>query len=70
MNITKIMLFVFLIIFIFFTHNLSIFAATYYVDGSRVNDLGDGTSWSTAKKYIKSGIALMRGGDTLIIRDG
>ena len=45
-------------------------ATTYYVDGSITNDDGDGLSWSTAKKYIQSGIALMNGGDTLIIKDG
>ncbi|MFA5975545.1 MAG: T9SS type A sorting domain-containing protein [Elusimicrobiota bacterium] len=44
-------------------------AATYYVDGSGPNDSGNG-SQSNPKKYIKSGIALMSGGDTLIIKDG
>jgi PKD repeat protein len=45
------------------------FAATYYVDGGTATDGGTGTS-ASPKKYIKSGIALMAGGDTLIIRDG
>ncbi|MBN1898284.1 MAG: hypothetical protein JW827_05875 [Spirochaetes bacterium] len=44
--------------------------ATFYVDGSRPDDTGDGTSWAMAKRYIQSGVALLSGGDTLIIRDG
>lgn len=31
-------------------------AATYYVNGARPNDLGDGTSWATAKKYVQSAL--------------
>ena len=42
----------------------------YFVDGSMPDDTGDGTSWETAKKYLQSGLALMKGGDVLIIRDG
>jgi len=49
--------------------NLSGYAATYYVDGSVADDSGSGTA-ANPKKYIKSGIALMSGGDTLIIKDG
>ncbi|MFH0907490.1 MAG: choice-of-anchor Q domain-containing protein [bacterium] len=45
-------------------------SATYYVDGSRPDDSGDGTTRSTARKYIRSGIGLMAGGDTLLIADG
>lgn len=45
-------------------------AATYYVDASRSNDSGSGTAWETAKKTISAGIALMAGGDTLVIRSG
>ncbi len=48
----------------------SIFAATYYVDASRPDDSGNGTSWATAKKHIYPGIKLMQGGDTLIIKSG
>lgn len=48
---------------------LSAKAATYYVDGSATNDSGTGSTTSP-KKYITSGIRLMQGGDTLIIRDG
>ncbi|TSC95327.1 MAG: hypothetical protein Athens101410_663 [Parcubacteria group bacterium Athens1014_10] len=43
--------------------------ATYYVDGSAINDSGTGTELNP-KKYIKSGIALMSKGDTLIIKSG
>ena len=49
---------------------LNAMAATHYVDGSMPSDSGDGTSWVTAKKYITSGIGIMSGGDTLIVRDG
>jgi hypothetical protein len=45
-------------------------AATYYVDGAMPSDAGTGTSWGSAKKYIRSGISLMSGGDTLLIADG
>lgn len=44
-------------------------AATYYVDGSATNDSGTGSTTSP-KKYITSGLRLMSGGDTLIIKDG
>jgi hypothetical protein len=43
---------------------------TYYVDAAAANDTGNGQTVATAKKYIESGIALMSGGDTLIIRNG
>jgi hypothetical protein len=45
-------------------------AAIYYVDASRPDDSGNGQTVATAKKYIKSGIALMLSGDTLIVRNG
>jgi len=45
-------------------------ATTYYVDAGRSSDGGDGRSWSTAKKYISSGIGLMNGGDILYVRSG
>ena len=48
----------------------SLYAATYYVDGSQANDTRSGSSWAQAKKYINSGVSLMSGGDTLYIRDG
>jgi hypothetical protein len=45
-------------------------ATTYYVDAARPDDSGSGLTAETAKRYIASGIALMVGGDTLVIRDG
>jgi hypothetical protein len=45
-------------------------AVTYYVDGSVADDGGNGSSWVTAKKTISSGIALMSGGDSLVIANG
>lgn len=57
-----------LFLFITFSHSECI-AATYYVDGSMKSDNGYGTE-KHPKKYIKSGIALLSGGDTLIIKNG
>jgi hypothetical protein len=46
-------------------------ATTYYVDGARPNDSGNGTSWVTAKKTIQSGLNLMTSpGDELRIKSG
>ncbi|MBP7507578.1 MAG: hypothetical protein KA807_07150 [Prolixibacteraceae bacterium] len=57
-------------IFVLFLFPSSLlFAATYYVDGTVINDSGNG-SVSQPKKYIKSGISLLASGDTLIIKDG
>jgi len=50
--------------------NSASYGAMFYVNGSLESDSGDGTSWSTAKKYISSGVSLMSGGDTLTIADG
>ena len=33
----------------------------YYVDTNRPDDSGDGTSWSTAKKYLQSALYLNPG---------
>ena len=33
----------------------------YYVDTNRPDDSGDGTSWSTAKKYLRSALYLNPG---------
>lgn len=44
-------------------------AATYYVDGGVIDDTGNGQI-SSPKKYIKSGVALLFAGDTLVIKDG
>ncbi|MBU1043280.1 MAG: right-handed parallel beta-helix repeat-containing protein [Candidatus Omnitrophica bacterium] len=52
-----------------FAASMSCYATTFYVDGSAVSDSGNG-SISSPKKYLQSGISLMSGGDTLIIRDG
>lgn len=45
------------------------YSATYYVNGTVISDTGDG-SISNPKKYITSGVMLMSGGDTLIIKNG
>jgi hypothetical protein len=58
-----------LFILVWIVGSLSLYADTHYVDGAAINDNGDGTI-SSPKKYISSGIALMSGGDTLIIADG
>lgn len=44
-------------------------AATYYVDGSVIDDAGNGAI-STPKKYIRSGASLLASGDTLVIKNG
>ena len=38
-------------------------ATDYYVDAGRPDDLGVGTSWGTAKKYIASALALASAGE-------
>ena len=45
-------------------------ATTYYVDGARPDDSGNGKTWDTAKKTISSGITLLNAGDTLEISGG
>ncbi len=64
----KLFLGITLFFLILFCHSQS-FGATYYVDGSLANDSGSG-SLANPKQIISSGIALMQGGDTLIIKDG
>ena len=46
------------------------FAATYYVDRSRPDDSGAGTSWATAKRTIAGGVGRLSSGDTLLIASG
>ena len=45
-------------------------AEDFFVNGSVVDDSGDGTTLASAKKYISSGIALMSQDDTLFIAEG
>ena len=45
-------------------------AANWYVDASRPDDSGDGTSAATAKKYIQSAIDLTGSGDTVYVAPG
>ncbi|WP_460597877.1 hypothetical protein, partial [Geomonas sp. Red276] len=47
----------------------SALAATYYVDTNAASDSGNGSATSP-KKYITSGLKLMAGGDTLVLKDG
>jgi hypothetical protein len=45
--------------------------ATYYVDGARSDDTGNGTTWALAKKTIRAGVTLLTSnGDTLYIAGG
>lgn len=61
----------FIVPFLYLLLSLSVtYSATYYVDGSMLDDKGDGKSWATAKKFIASGISLMSKGDTLRIKSG
>jgi hypothetical protein len=43
---------------------------TYYVDASRPDDSGAGTSWASAKKTIQAGVNLLSSGDTLKVKSG
>ena len=45
-------------------------SATYYVNAARPNDAGAGTNWVTAKKSIKTAVALAIDGDTVIVTNG
>ncbi|MDA3925897.1 MAG: PKD domain-containing protein [Kiritimatiellae bacterium] len=42
----------------------------YYVDDSKPNDSGDGTSWGTAKKTIQAAVDVTVDGDTIQVTDG
>jgi hypothetical protein len=60
-------------LFFFLIFNIFIGAAissAFYVDFSRPNNSGDGTSWATAKKDISAGINLLSAGDVLKIASG
>ncbi len=47
------------------------FAFAYvYADSSKSDDTGDGSSWSTAKKYLQSALALATSGDTIYVAQG
>jgi len=54
---------------LFLLVSVNCFAATFYVDSNATNDSGSGAI-DSPKKYITSGVLLMSGGDTLIIKDG
>jgi len=45
-------------------------AATYYVDASRPNDTGAGTTWATAKRTIQAAIDVATANDTIIVTNG
>lgn len=46
------------------------FSTVYYVDASRANNTGAGTSWATAKKDIQNAIDLATSGDQIWIKAG
>ena len=48
---------------------LSAHAATYFVDASASDDSGNGSPIHP-KKFLASGVKLLRSGDTLVLRDG
>ena len=43
---------------------------TYYVDSTRADDNGAGTSWATARKYVQSGIDMAASGDAVWVAKG
>jgi len=59
-----------LIILFFVLSSISISQTIIYVDANQSNDLGDGTSWSTAKKYLQSGLALASSGYDIYVAQG
>lgn len=50
--------------------SLCIQAATYYVNASRPDDSGPGTSWETAKQTIQGAVNLTTSGDTILVTNG
>jgi len=46
------------------------FPKALYVDIALVDDLGDGLSWSTAKKYLQSALAIASAGDVIFVAEG
>jgi hypothetical protein len=45
-------------------------AATFYVDASRADDTGAGTSWATAKKTIQAAVNMAVTGETVLVTNG
>jgi hypothetical protein len=41
-----------------------------YVDASRLDDSGDGTSWATAKRTVQGGVDAVDVNGTVVVRDG
>jgi predicted outer membrane repeat protein len=48
----------------------ALMAADIYVDISQSDDTGDGSSWSTAKKYLRSGLAIAVSSDDIYVAQG
>jgi len=65
----KHLLIIFIGMLLFFGEIANLHAAVYFVDNAASNDNGNG-SIDNPKKYITSGLRLMKGGDTLILKDG
>ncbi len=47
-----------------------LYAATFYVDASRPDDSGLGTSWDSAKKTIQAAVDLTVDGDVVLVTNG
>ena len=50
--------------------NKTISQTTYYVDSSKTNNNGVGTSWSTAKKDLQAAIGIASNGDAIWVKSG
>ncbi len=60
-------------LFLFIIINLlsiNLFGTIYYVDATKANNTGSGTSWATAKKDIQNAIDIASSGDQIWIKAG
>jgi len=49
---------------------LTVFGATNYVDRTRPDDAGDGSSWSQAKRTLQAAVDVSNAGDTVLVAPG
>ena len=59
---------IYFLLFLMFCANSILLSTTYYVDNSRPDDTGEGTSWATAKKTIQAAINVASSGDVILVK--